>query len=205
MIPQTIHQVHLDPLPEETARWVQTWKDKNPGWAHKLWQREEVASLPIFGDFVDWKPRAFMADLVRVEIIFHHGGFYTDADTIALLPLEDWACPDLVLCSEHGGRSIFNGFFGAEPKHPVIGVILGRLLETAHKVRAGVRGSPWLPALTGPHAWKRWLKEAGLSPVERVQIDYGGPLSHKVRTKDQRPPRLFHVAKNEWKGKPVQQ
>ena len=31
-----------------------------------------------------------VADVMRYEILFRHGGFYADCDSVSLRPLDDW-------------------------------------------------------------------------------------------------------------------
>lgn len=92
-IPRIYHTfwVGSRPAPME---WINSWKEKNPEWEHKLWGNEE-----IFGrtwrnqELVDfYREReiwAGVADVVRLEILLENGGFAAGADSICLEPVDE--------------------------------------------------------------------------------------------------------------------
>ena len=45
MIPKVIHQIWLGDQDRRPTPLIQTWKDMNPEWEHKLWTKENLPHL----------------------------------------------------------------------------------------------------------------------------------------------------------------
>ncbi len=99
-IPRHIHQIWIGPR-EPPCVWLDSWRVKFIGkhgtqWRHTLWNDNAVAEMRqqqdmINGDLYDreamWQCKA---DLLRLELLYRHGGVYIDADLISLdRPLDD--------------------------------------------------------------------------------------------------------------------
>jgi mannosyltransferase OCH1-like enzyme len=85
LIPRTFHSIWIGgkPLPEAHAKWLATWCECNPGWEHTLWTDETVESgslqnreLYLRGDIT----LACRSDILRIELLYRHGGVYVDTD-----------------------------------------------------------------------------------------------------------------------------
>lgn len=88
-IPRIMHQIWIGPK-EPPCLWMDTFRvdymAANPGWQYWLWTDTEVESLPmlnrdIYDEEKDWQCKA---DILRLEILWRHGGLYLDADLISL-------------------------------------------------------------------------------------------------------------------------
>ncbi len=92
MIPKRLHQIWLGPNPP--TKWMDTWKNLNPSWEYKLWTEADLplqfASLPSF---------AAKSDAFRYFILFENGGFYADADSECIRPLDDALLDNEAFCS----------------------------------------------------------------------------------------------------------
>jgi inositol phosphorylceramide mannosyltransferase catalytic subunit len=85
----------------------------------------QYRQLKIFRDGGYWDG---VADLMRYEILFEHGGVYVDADSTSVRPLDHWLLtPPLFAVWEseqHRPGLIANGFIGSVPQHPALAAII---------------------------------------------------------------------------------
>ena len=93
IIPKIIHQLWIsdNPAPE---KWMQTWRDKNPGWLYRLWTDKDLKTEKwINQKWVDYyyqrKIWHGVKDVCQYEILYNHGGCFFDADTECLLPINE--------------------------------------------------------------------------------------------------------------------
>jgi hypothetical protein len=108
------------------------------------------------------------ADLFRLALLRHEGGFYVDADDRGLQRLADidpGDC-DLVLYQEDFG-TVGNNFIGAVPRHPVISAALQAAMEA---ILRGDSDLLWLA--TGPGLLTRRLAGylAGGGRSDRLRV-----------------------------------
>lgn len=156
MIPKIIHIIWIGDESKAPAACIRSWRDRHPGWEVRLWGNAELAST-------EWRLAAQMqvmpeingvADMMRWEILYTHGGIAVDADSMCLRPLEDWmleaealACweseqirPGLISCA----------VLGCEPENGFIGQIIHNISETdVTQDMAWVTVGPG--AITGAH------------------------------------------------------
>ena len=94
MIPKIIHQLWIGPKPPP-MHWMDTWKKMNPGWEYMFWNEQSLTeAFPEglrnqrqFDAMPEWCGKC---DIARVEVLNRFGGFFIDADTICLNPLDDF-------------------------------------------------------------------------------------------------------------------
>ena len=90
-IPRIFHQIWVgpDPLPEEYARYRQTWLDHHPGWELRSWTEDNLP-VPLRRPEAAERLRApaERADILRLELLWRFGGVYVDADFECLRSLE---------------------------------------------------------------------------------------------------------------------
>ena len=93
MIPKIIHQLWVGPK-KPPLKEIQTWKDMNPTWDHMFWTDQSIKehfpngfyNQKQYDDMPEWNGKC---DIARYEILQKFGGFFIDADSIALRPLDD--------------------------------------------------------------------------------------------------------------------
>ena len=90
MIPKTIHQIWLGDQSQRPSPLMETWKEKNPTWEHKIWTEKNMPKLRCQKQFEAMKDLPGRADILRYELLFNEGGFYVDADSVCLEPLDDF-------------------------------------------------------------------------------------------------------------------
>lgn len=86
----------LDKAPYVVRKCYESWVVRNPGWRIMLL---DESTLPGFGtvnyssDTVRAIPPTKRSDLVRLDLLAHHGGVWTDATCLCIRPLDDWLLP----------------------------------------------------------------------------------------------------------------
>jgi len=131
MIPKILHQIWMGdkPMPEH---WMNTWKEKHPNWKYIVWNEKMIERLPLknkdlFKIYKQKKKFHGMADVARIEILFHNGGVYIDADTECLKPIDELLnCNFFAVESNTRGR-ISNSVIGAIPNHPILREYIQRM------------------------------------------------------------------------------
>jgi mannosyltransferase OCH1-like enzyme len=147
LIPKNIHVIWVGPR-ERPDHWINSWRDKHPGWEFHLWGNDDYRSI-------DWRSRrqmdrfeaeghwAGVADLMRYEILFRHGGVYVDADALCVRALDDWLLHNHMFAVRESERHrpglIINSFIGSVPEHPA----LSDIVKAISRMNAPVRQWSW--------------------------------------------------------------
>jgi len=140
MIPKIIHQIWIgEKLPPQD--YMNTWKME--GFEYVLWDEEKINKLNLvnrdkYEYFLNKKIYYGAADIVRIEILYQHGGMYVDADTTRLknLPLKWFDYNFFAVEANTEPRleyRIANGVMAAEPKNTIIEEYIERI-KTAKKI-----------------------------------------------------------------------
>jgi len=127
MIPKKIHYIWLGSNPKSklTEICLLTWKEKMPDyeiieWNEKNLDLDKIAEENEF--FAECKKRklyAFMADYLRIKILYEQGGIYIDTDVQAIKRMDDLLNTNLILGYENCTidseiNQIGTGLIGAE-------------------------------------------------------------------------------------------
>jgi mannosyltransferase OCH1-like enzyme len=93
MIPKIIHQLWIGPK-EPPFILMNTWKRFNPDWDYVYWDEKALhhyfpSGLRNQKQFEEMEELCGKCDIARVEILNAYGGFFIDADSICLRPLDD--------------------------------------------------------------------------------------------------------------------
>lgn len=93
LIPRTLHHLWLsdDPKPALVQRCLASWRQVMPGFSIRCWSLAdfELTNLPLFvRQAIAVKQWAFASDVLRLRVLQQHGGFYFDADVLAVRSLE---------------------------------------------------------------------------------------------------------------------
>jgi mannosyltransferase OCH1-like enzyme/tetratricopeptide (TPR) repeat protein len=129
-IPKVIHIVWIGDESKRPDNCINTWRELNPTWEVKIWGNKEYEETDWFNKHLMehmWKERGLfygVADMMRYEILYNHGGFCVDADSRCVRPLEDWLfdCAEVITVYENekvqpGLAAV--GFMASIPKHPI--------------------------------------------------------------------------------------
>ena len=92
-VPWIIHQIWIGDK-EAPMEWINTWKDKNPHFVHRLWTEKEIDKLgldnrKIYDEYYKRGLYAGCSDIVRAQLLRDFGGVYIDADMRCVNSIEN--------------------------------------------------------------------------------------------------------------------
>jgi mannosyltransferase OCH1-like enzyme len=149
-IPKVIHQIWIGNQNKRPSKMMQTWIDKNPSWEYMLWSEDNIPTLINKQHFRNMREYSGKADILRYELLLNYGGFYIDADSVCLKPLEDWLCDnDSFACYENEilrGELIANGYLAATKNNELMGLLVEELkqIKNINEYRAWIVSGPVL-------------------------------------------------------------
>jgi mannosyltransferase OCH1-like enzyme len=122
-IPRILHHIWLgrDPLPDEHKPWIESWKKRHPKWEHRLWTEENLPLNPLRPEVLErLRAPVERADILRLEILYTHGGVYLDTDLECLRSLDDVLVGHEFVGVCHKPDRITNTAIAAVPGHPLL-------------------------------------------------------------------------------------
>lgn len=128
MIPRRLHIIWVGDESRRPDNCIATWVRHHPDWEVTLWDNAAYGQDGWINKRhmeAMW-PRELngVADLMRWEILLHHGGVLVDADSVCLRPLEDWMleCAAWACWESELARPglIAAGYVGAAPGNPLM-------------------------------------------------------------------------------------
>jgi inositol phosphorylceramide mannosyltransferase catalytic subunit len=122
-LPRVFHQIWVgpDPFPDEFLPYQQSWLEHNPGWQLRLWTEDtlpEHARRPEI--FEQLRNPAERSDILRFELLWQHGGIYTDCDFECLRPIEPLLDEVRFFAGYRKPGHLSNAILGATPHHPLV-------------------------------------------------------------------------------------
>ena len=121
MIPKIIHQIWLGDQSKRPDRFINTWREMNPTWEHKLWTEENMPQSWVKNNFDGCPSLAGKADILRYQLLYTHGGFFIDADAECVRSLDDDLVDNEAFCCWENEfvRSglMSNGYLASVPKN----------------------------------------------------------------------------------------
>lgn len=135
-IPKTIHIVWIGDEAKTPRQMIDTWKQSNPTWNVVVWNNAALKKTKWINQKQInemWKAGRMcgVADIMRYEILFNHGGFTVDADSVCTRPLEDWLFDSQVCASMDNEISrpglIANGYMAAEPRAALLAELIMKI------------------------------------------------------------------------------
>jgi FkbM family methyltransferase len=151
-IPKIIHFTIPAKPTANQQKCIAAAKEMHPDWEVKVWQDPlDPAGFRLGKYWPLVNSGAQLADLVRLEVVHQHGGFYLDSDFQVHHRLDPLCEYPFVVCSEDGMR-LTNAFFGATAGSSA----LERLIDALDEDEIDWKLPPNLT--TGPHLFTRELK-----------------------------------------------
>jgi mannosyltransferase OCH1-like enzyme len=136
MIPKIIHQIWLGDQSKRPNSLIQTWKEKNPSWQHKLWTDDNIPELICKKQFDDCPSLPGKADILRYQLLYNEGGFFIDADSECVNPLDDFLTNNHCFCcweNEQVRRGLMaNGYLACEPNCNLMEVLNQHISQLPH-------------------------------------------------------------------------
>jgi len=127
MIPKIIHQIWIGPI-DPPYNLINTWKTNHPDYEFILWTADEIERRGIVFECAkqieimnEWCGKA---DIIRYEILHKYGGFYFDADSVCIHPIDEYfsKCVGFATYENEVCREglIANGNMGFVPNHSIL-------------------------------------------------------------------------------------
>lgn len=120
MIPKIIHWIWFGKgeIPELEKKCIESWKRIMPDFQFMLWNEEnfDVSIVGFTREAYEHKKWAFVADYVRLYVLYKYGGWYLDTDVEAIRSLTPLLNNSLVMSTDSAGY-IESAIIGAEAKH----------------------------------------------------------------------------------------
>lgn len=136
MIPKIIHQIWVGDQSKRPDKLIQTWIDKNPLWQHKLWTDDNLPNLICKKQFDECPSLAGKADILRYQLLYQEGGFFIDADSECVNPLDDCLINNHCFCcweNENVRRGLMaNGYLASEKGCELMKTIMDRISQYPH-------------------------------------------------------------------------
>lgn len=114
LIPKVLHHIWLstDPKPALVQRCLASWAQVMPGFTIRSWSLADfnVPALPLFvRQAIAAKQWAFASDVLRLWVVHQEGGFYLDADVLAVRSLEPLLAYNCVTAVEFNPQAFAEG------------------------------------------------------------------------------------------------
>lgn len=165
-IPQKLHMIWVGDETKRPDAMINSWRRNHPQWQFKLWGNTELRngnwqSHRQIERFLCSGHYDGVADLMRYEILYEHGGVYVDADTMSQRPLDNWLLETPLFAvwesEQHRPGLIANTFIGVVPGHPALAAIIKKTSRMNQPV--------WRRAWANPFRWKEVPPWKSVGPV----------------------------------------
>ncbi len=187
-IPKIFHQIWIGSDVPPVLKLIMSSFKKMEGYKYKLWKNKDVTQVnfPITWSYIVMlmsRPKivwAMIADLLRLEILYHHGGIYIDTTAEALQnfdPILENSSKFIMSneqecglkCKSHKGKFISNSFIASVPQYIVIKRLLSN--EYLENINFDDRAN----VATGPYYVRKGIHRA--SDVKMLPTKYIYPLN----------------------------
>ncbi|SLN29017.1 hypothetical protein ROA7450_01225 [Roseovarius albus] len=146
-IPKLMSHIWIGPKPAP-IEWMQTWQEKHPDWDYRIYdndylERTSFKTQRLIDFYLDVAMYAGVADLMRYEILFEHGGYLAPADCICLHPIDELlngAKAHTVYENEMIRGKLVSPILACEPGNEFVGQLIDRLCT----VTADELVHPWI-------------------------------------------------------------
>jgi hypothetical protein len=120
LIPKIVHFIWIGPDPCPYEDNINTYRKHNPGWEIKIWHNDNLPKIHNKRVYKIMNSWAGKSDVLRLEILYNHGGLYVDTDSRCIRALDKMV--DGLVCfgmQGHTGK-VNNCALGCVPKHPAM-------------------------------------------------------------------------------------
>lgn len=149
LISRIIHQLWIGPKPRP-INFMNTWKDKNPGFEYRFWNEQEIQNHGIQFETQDKidsiEEINGKADIIRWELLWRYGGIFLDADSICIESIDELLMDTPAFAGYENeqarGGLVATGTMGFPPNHPL-----------CREAIDWIKAHPVSIRETGHHAW----------------------------------------------------
>ena len=128
LIPKVIHYIWLggNEIPERLQKCIDSWKKVCPSYEIKQWDESnlDLTSNAYVKQAYEMKKYGFASDLLRMVILYKHGGIYIDTDVELIKPLDDMLYQTGFCGVEKWGYVNSGGSMGCAPGNSVVKQII---------------------------------------------------------------------------------
>lgn len=137
-VPKILHFVWVGDERKRPDGCIDSWRKLNPDYEVRVWGNSDLAERPWVNAHHMREMSRFelcgVADLMRYEILYRHGGIALDADSMCIRPLENWLLePDDFTCWSnelHLPSLLANGVMGAAARSPYVAAIIMKIQDS---------------------------------------------------------------------------
>lgn len=132
-IPKIIRHIWIGPNPPPVT-WMATWKDKHSSWDYTVFDNEQLKNKKfinqhLIDEYYRREKYNGVADLIRYELLYEHGGFIPPADAICLENTDELFIEDPKICyTVYENEIIREGYvspiYAANPKNEFLELII---------------------------------------------------------------------------------
>jgi len=193
-IPHTIHFVWLGgkPLPlvsdldSDENDCIQSWRRYHPEWQVQVWRDEDIAERSLFNNqALEYALRernyGMASDIVRLELLYEHGGLYVDIDYLCYESLErlhDRCCFDFYCgASNTGAVELNNGLMACQPYHVLIRAMMERIHQWFNDFTKHSQPFALMSAFLDPSSQAMLHQVTRLSPEDVIRNTGPGLLT----------------------------
>jgi hypothetical protein len=98
-----------------------SWKRHHPGWEVRLWTEEDLPEDPIRPEVLErLRAPVERADILRLEILYRHGGVYVDTDLECRRPIDPLLEGERFVGVAIKPGRMTNTLIAAAPGHPLL-------------------------------------------------------------------------------------
>ena len=146
-IPRIIHQIWIGPKPAPT-KFMDTWKDKHPDFEYIRWTEKEMKKRGFVSNcqnrIDEMEELNGKADIIRWELLYKYGGYFFDADSICIEPIDEVLMKTKCFAGWEQEQVreglIATGTMGFPPKHPLVKAALEWIQDNCVSVqKTGLR------------------------------------------------------------------
>jgi mannosyltransferase OCH1-like enzyme len=183
-IPKLIHIVWIGDETKCPHELIETWSHQNPDFTVKVWGNKEYHS----GQWHNrkhmkalWKQKCYngVADMMRFEILYWHGGFTVDADSRCVQALPDWMFDcEAFTCFENEIEKpglLATGYFASQAKNNFLKTIILSVVED----RKVPHGPAWMTV--GPKRLTDVYQASGYAGLTIYPSHYFIPVHYSGR------------------------
>jgi inositol phosphorylceramide mannosyltransferase catalytic subunit len=187
LIPRIFHQIWVGPdrLPDEYARYQETWLALHPGWELRYWTDENLPErLQRPEAYERLRSPVERADILRLEVVFRFGGVHVDVDFECLRPLEPLIGDAEFFIGRAKPGRVNGALFGAVAGHPLLAQALEEIRpREAYGYDKEATGPRFLDAIVTSHEDEvHFLDSEILYPRTPEERSSAYALHHEART-----------------------